>query len=96
MSDYKESELEPYVDDVKQSTRLSDKLRLRELELQTQYRIQFLTGSLENLKSEFDKLKASVNEDIRAIKFRTNLIACLLIAQIANLDVATLISLFAK
>lgn len=68
--------------------RVEDELRLRELELQTNFQINTLSQSLEVLKSEFhswrdslnDKL-ASVEKDVGSLKTRLTAIIVLVLAQ---------------
>lgn len=47
-----------------------DRLKIRELELHTQYQIQSLTDSFSNLKQFFDNFKGAVDITLEAMKGR--------------------------
>lgn len=76
--------------------RMDDKIKLRELELQTQYELKYLSDSLTDLKKYVKENKK--NEDEKSIKLdkKINWIWWLVLAQMAGADVPKLISLFTK
>lgn len=52
--------------------RVEDQLRLRELELQTNFQIQTLSESLNLLKKDFHLWRDSLNEKVEAVKQQAN------------------------
>lgn len=72
--------------------RVEDELRLRELELQTNFQIKTLTESLNYLKAEFHSWKDSLNQkftkvekDVDSLKTRTTILIALLLGQMAGI-----------
>jgi uncharacterized coiled-coil protein SlyX len=70
---------------------VEDELRLRELELQTNFQIQTLTESLNLLKSDFHSWRDTLNEKItkvdnhvESLKSRLMVVIALLIGQMAG------------
>lgn len=71
--------------------RLEDQMRIRELELQTNFQIKTLTESMNLLKTDFhswrDSLNerlANVNKEVDGLKSRLTLVIALLIVQMAG------------
>lgn len=52
--------------------RVEDELRLRELELQTNFQIQTLTESLNLLKSDFTSWRDSLNDQLNRVKIEVD------------------------
>lgn len=72
--------------------RVEDELRLRELELQTNFQIKTLTESLNLLKSDFHSWRDSLNErlvkvssEVDSLKTRLTIVIALLVGQITGL-----------
>ena len=71
--------------------RVEDELRLRELELQTNFQIRVLSDSLDVLKGEFHSWRDSLNErllnvskDVDSLKTRLTVVIALLVGQLAG------------
>lgn len=71
--------------------RVEDGWKLRELEMQTDFRIQTLSDSLNILKSDFHIWRDSVNKEIhnlsvktQSLTYRLNIILILLAAQVVK------------
>lgn len=71
--------------------RVEDELRLRELELQTNFQIQTLSESLSNLKMDFISWRDSLNEkleenkrEVRSLNMRMTIAIVLLVGQLAG------------
>lgn len=71
--------------------RVEDELRLRELELQTNFQIQTLTEALNLLKIDFHSWRDSLNEkltkvsnEVYSLKLRLTVIIALILGQIAG------------
>lgn len=87
-----ESSNEPKQDVVVRGRRMEDELRLRELELQTDFQVKTLTEAVNFLKQEFHSWRDSLNErliDVRketdSLKTRLTVVIALLIGQMAGL-----------
>lgn len=70
---------------------MEDELRLRELELQTNFQIQTLTESLNLLKSDFHSWRDSLSEkltkvdnEVDSLKTRLTIVIALLVGQMAG------------
>ena len=79
------------VNAVLRNRRVEDELRLRELELQTNFQIQTLTESLNLLKSDFHSWRDTLNEKItkvdnhvESLKSRLMIVIALLVGQMAG------------
>jgi len=77
--------------EVTRGRRLEDELRLRELELQTNFQIRVLSDSLDVLKGEFHTWRDSLNErllhvakEVDSLKTRLTVVIALLIGQMAG------------
>lgn len=77
--------------EVPMGRRVADELRLRELELETNFQIQTLSQSLSVLKSEFHSWRDSLNEkiskvetEVNSLKMRVNVIIALVVAQMSD------------
>ena len=75
--------------------RVEDELRLRELELQTNFQIKTLTESLNLLKSDFHSWRDSLNErlvkvsaEVDSLKTRLTIVIALLVGQIVGIPSA--------
>lgn len=75
----------------KRGRRVEDELRLRELELQTNFQIKVLTDSLELLKVDFHSWRDSLNErltqvskEVDHLKTRLTIVIALLVGQMAG------------
>lgn len=75
----------------KRDRRVEDELRLRELELQTNFQIKTLTESLNLLKSDFHTWRDSLNDKItrvdtqvEGLKTRLMIVIALLVGQMAG------------
>jgi len=71
--------------------RVEDELRLRELELQTNFQIKTLTESLNLLKTDFTSWRDSLNEkiskvdnEVDGLKTRITIVIALLVGQMAG------------
>lgn len=71
--------------------RVEDELRLRELELQTNFRIESLTESLNLLKTDFTSWRDSLNEkiskvdgEVNGLKTRITIVIALIVGQMAG------------
>lgn len=73
-----------------------EKLKIRELELQTQYELKYLTDSLIDLKSYVSNYIEQ--EQLKAVKLdkKITMISLLVIAQISGADIPALLTLFTK
>ena len=75
---------------------LEDKIKLKELELHTQYELKYLSDSLLDLKAFVrDNKKADAVREEKLDK-KVNWIAYLVLAQLAGADVPALIALMSK
>lgn len=75
--------------------RVEDEIRLRELELQTNFRVETLTESLNLLKNEFHSWRDSLNErlimvgnEVDSLKTRLTIVIALLIGQMIGAPAA--------
>lgn len=82
-------------DPLKRNRRVEDELRLRELELQTNFQIQTLTESLNLLKTDFHSWRDSLNErlvkvsnEVDGLKTRLTVVIALLVGQMAGVPAA--------
>ena len=80
---------------VTRERRVEDELRLRELELQTNFQIKTLTESLNLLKSDFHSWRDSLNErlvkvsnEVDGLKTRLTIVIALLVGQMAGVPSA--------
>lgn len=71
--------------------RLEDQMRIRELELQTNFQIKTLTESMNLLKTDFHSWRDSLNEritkvgtEVDSLKSRLTLVIALIIGQMAG------------
>lgn len=85
------SDIKPLKEDTIRGRRVEDELRLRELELQTNFQIRVLTDSLELLKTDFHSWRDSLNERLTAVsnevvnlKTRLTIVIALLVGQMAG------------
>lgn len=84
-------EQDPQPNAVIRGRRVEDELRLRELELQTNFQIKTLTESLNLLKSDFHSWRDSLNErlvavsnEVDSLKTRLTIVIALLVGQMAG------------
>jgi len=75
--------------------RMEDQLRLRELELQTNFQIQTLTESLNLMKADFHSWREAINDQLKlvnievgALKHRLTIVIALIIGQMAGAPAA--------
>lgn len=57
-----------HIDEDELHSTISDRLRLRELEIQTQYQIKSLSDSFDNLKLYFDTFKANIEDSVNSLR----------------------------
>lgn len=79
-----------YTDTIR-GRRLEDEMRLRELELQTNFQIRVLSDSLDVLKGEFHSWRDSLNErlakvgtEVDSLKTRLTIVIALLVGQMVG------------
>jgi len=89
---YSESSDIDHANKIARGRRVEDELRLRELELQTNYQINTLSDSLDLLKSDFISWRDSLNmrieslsTEVYSLKTRLTVVIALLIGQMAGL-----------
>ena len=82
--------VEPRVEDIKGRIRVEDKMKLRELELATQYELKYLSDSFTDLKRFVkDKLDSETTKfDILSKK--VNWLMYIILAQLAGVDIEML------
>lgn len=87
---------ESTVAEVKRSVRLDDKMKLRELELVTQYELKYLSDSFSDLKSFVkDKLNSEHNRfDI--LNKKVNWLTIIILAQLGGINADLIIGLLSK
>lgn len=73
-----------------------DKIKIRELELQTQYELKYLSDSLVDLKAFVRENKEIENLRTQQLDKKVNWITMLVLAQLAGADVPALIHLLTK
>lgn len=78
------------------NVRVEDKLRLRELELETQYELKFLTTKVNDLTTYVEGRLETETERFRDLNKRVTVITYLILAQLAGLDAPALIEIFKK
>ena len=84
---------EPSVEQLKESIRVEDKMRLRELELQTQYEVKYLSDSFEDLKKLVVEGREKDHNNFEQINKKVTWLWLLFIAQWAGADVPMLLTL---
>jgi len=84
---------EPSVAQLKESIRVEDKMRLRELELQTQYEVKYLSDSFEDLKKLVVEGREKDHNNFEQINKKVTWLWLLFIAQWAGADVPMLLTL---
>lgn len=90
-SEYSKKECEEQHNNKIRGRRVEDELRLRELELETNFQIQTLSQSLSNLKMDFVSWRDSLNEkledskrEVRALNTRMTIVIVLLLGELAG------------
>ncbi len=71
----------------------SEDLRIRELELSTEYELMFLKEGILDLKKCFDKKTKEETDRFASVTKRINLLTVVIIAQLAGLNLPALSSL---
>lgn len=84
---------EPYVDDVVRNVRVEDKMKLRELELQTQYELKYLSDNFKELRRYVETQSKSESDKFEELKKRVSLLTYIILAQLAGLDAQSLIAM---
>lgn len=81
---------EPTIEEVKRNVRVEDKLKLRELELHTQYELKYLSDSFTDLK-RFVKDKLDNETDrFDVLNKKVNWLMYIILAQLAGVDASML------
>lgn len=75
---------------------IEDKIKLKELELQTQYELKYLSESLTDLKTFVKDNKESDAVKISTLEKKINWIAYLVLAQLAGADIPALVQLVSR
>lgn len=91
-----ESVESPEVGQIKGNVRVEDKMRLRELELQTQYELKYLANDLRDLRRCVESQNGHEAAKFEALNKRVSLITYLVLAQMAGIDIEALMSIFQK
>lgn len=88
-----EALIEPNIEEIKGSIRVEDKMKLRELELATQYELKYLSDSFSDLR-RFVKDKLDNESDrFEVLSKKVNWLMYIILAQLAGVDIEMLRSL---
>lgn len=85
---------EPTTEDVVRNVRVEDKMRLRELELQTQYELKYLSNDLRDLRRCVESQNGMEGLKFEALNKRVVILTYLVVAQLAGIDAQGLVSIF--
>lgn len=69
-------------------------LRLRELELQTQYELKYLSDSFKDLKSYVEGTFKRESEKFETLNKKVTFLTWAIVAQMAGIDLSNIISMF--
>jgi len=87
---------EPSIGDLRGSIRVDDKMKLRELELATQYELKYLSDSFTDLR-RYVKGKLDTESDrFEVLNKKVNWLMYVILAQLAGVDMDMLMSLVSK
>lgn len=76
----------PCVEEVKGNSRVEDKLRLRELEVQTQYELKYLSDGLRDLRGYVELKLNNESDKFEALNKKVNWVIYFILAQMAGLN----------
>lgn len=74
--------------------RASDKLRLRELEIQTQYEIKYLSAAFTDLKTYVQDSLQKESDRFESVNKKLNILGIAILAQVAGIDLVMLFEVF--
>lgn len=86
----------PELENSSRDRRVVDEIRLRELEVTTQYELKMLSEALDDLRNYVKSTSVADTGKVVALNNKVNLIGMAILAQLAGLDVELLISLISK
>ena len=85
--------IDPQVEQIKGNVRVEDKMRLRELELETQYELKYLSDKVKDLTTYVESRLESETERFLDLNKRVTLITYLILAQLAGINAPQLLSM---
>ena len=85
--------IDPQVEQIKGNVRVEDKMRLRELELETQYELKYLSDKVKDLTTYVEGRLESETERFLDLNKRVTLITYLILAQLAGINAPQLLSM---
>lgn len=86
----------PDVEQIKGNVRVEDKMRLRELELETQYELKYLSDKVKDLTTYVESRLENETERFKDLNKRVTLITYLILAQLAGIDAPQLVEMLKK
>lgn len=82
------------IKDTKGQNEVEETIKLRELEIQTQYELKYLTTSFQDLRDYVKEALTLENDKFGALNKKVTILTYIILAQLAGLDMDRLISLF--
>ena len=86
----------PTVAEVKKDIRVEDKIKLRELELSTQYQIKYLSDSFNDLRKYVERKLDTEADRFEKLNKKVNWLIILMLTVVAGVDPNMLLSLLTK
>ena len=86
----------PAVEDIKKELRVEDKMKLRELELSTQYQIKYLSDSFADLRSYVERKLDTELERFDKLNKKVNWLVILMLAVLSGVKPDMLLALLSK
>lgn len=84
---------DPQVEQIKGHVRVEDKMRLRELELETQYELKYLSDKVKDLTTYVESRLETETVRFQDLNKRVTLITYLILAQLAGINAPQLLSM---
>lgn len=92
----KSEEVPTSTTEVKRDVRLEDKMKLRELELSTQYQIRYLSDSFADLRAYVERKLDTETERFEKLNKKVTWLVFLMLAVLAGVEPQMIVSLLTK
>lgn len=79
---------------LKKDTRVEDQLKLRELEIQTQYELKYLSDNFKELRRFVEGRLDTESDKFKELNKRVSLLTYIILAQLAGFDAEALMAMF--
>lgn len=82
---------EPNVEQIKGNVRVEDKMKLRELELQTQYELKYLSNNFSDLRKYVEAKLDTESDKFELLSKKVNWLMYIILAQLAGINGETML-----